>query len=105
MREFTRITNTLKALDYEMTDDDLKDMNNYGKSLVRLKKASQVVYPLSTDPNYVNKQSHFIADNLYRSTVNGRDHQNPASAFKDYTVTAEQYFAGLADYQAKTWSV
>ena len=105
LREFTRITNTLKALDYEMTDDDLKDMNNYGKSLVRLKKASQVVYPLSTDPNYVNKQSHFIADNLYRSTVNGRDHQNPASAYKDYTVTAEQYFAGLADYQAKTWSV
>lgn len=105
LREFTRVTNTLKALNYEMTDDDLKEMNNYGKSLVRLRKASQVVYPLSTDPNYVNKQSHFIADNLYRSTVSNRDHQNPASAFKDFTVTAEQYFKGLADYQAKTWSV
>ena len=38
MVKFTKVTNTIKALDYTMTDDDLAELTPYGKSLFQYKK-------------------------------------------------------------------
>lgn len=41
MVKFTKITNTIKALSYTLTDDDLAELTPYGKSLFQYKKSGK----------------------------------------------------------------
>lgn len=41
MVQFTKITNTIKALNYTMNDDDLAELTPYGKSLFQYKKSGK----------------------------------------------------------------
>ena len=43
--EFSQLTNTTKALQYTMTEDEMSNMSYFGKSVVRLQQESNIVYP------------------------------------------------------------
>ena len=102
--EFTTVTNTLKAFDYTIEGEDYDALTPFGQSLVRLKDASDVVYPFSTNQTYIQNQSFFGTHEQFRSNA-GRGYQFPALAMHDDNVTAAQYFAGMADYYEKNWIV
>lgn len=104
LREFTTITNTVKALDYTMTESDKEKMTTFGKSLVELKEKSDVVYPYSTNPVYANNQSFFGTHESLRSTVSGTDFQFAAEAMYDMHISAENYFTGMLKYYELSWS-
>ena len=49
LREYTRVTNSLRSFDYTLNTDDLTKMTTYGKSLVSLKAKSNMVFPYSAN--------------------------------------------------------
>ena len=65
LREFTVITGSPKALEYDLTEDDLSQMSFYGRSLWNLKANSDVVYPYSTGAIFLNNQSDFVFANSF----------------------------------------
>ncbi len=105
LNEFTKITNTVKALNYTVNDETKAQLTPFGKSLVQIKDASQVVYPFSANSVYLNNQSFFQVDSAFRTTVGSKDHQFPAIAMRENNVSAENYFKGMATYYQKNWIV
>lgn len=101
--EFTTVTNTVKALDYSLDDDDLAQLTPFGRSLVQLKAASQIVYPYSTNETYTQNQTFFQTHEQFRSTVGNSSYQWPAQAMHENNVTAADYFAGMLTYYRNNW--
>ena len=94
--EFTQVTNTVKALNYTLTNEQIATLNPYGQSLVRYKQAAntKVVYPLARNSLFVNNQSMFNDFNYFyaRSSINNvsfakaifEDHKTPADLFTEH---------------------
>ena len=101
LAEFTVITNTPKAFNYEIGEEDLDKMTTFGRSVIELKNRSNIVYPYSPDPLYVNNQSVFgFAEQWrYSSTT-----QFAPMAIRDDGITAEEYFSQLYTYTKTKWS-
>lgn len=102
--EFTQITDTPKALDYTMTEQQMSKMSPYGRSVIALKQNSDIVYPYASSKLYQNNQSQFWTHNLYYSNLTTAEYQWCAEAFHEKNVTAEAYFNGLKTYYAAQWS-
>lgn len=99
LREFTTTTNTVKAFEYNLTDDDEKLLTNFGKSLAQLKERATIVYPYDDNELYINKQSNFNAGNFYWTDQGGGTMYDYAiTAFKDHGVSVNNYFQGMITY-------
>ena len=102
LREYTRITNSLRSFEYTLTEDDLSQMTTYGKSLVTLKVKSDAVYPYSTNAGYtVNEAAYMSGSYLTKAIIGSKNYSGWLTAFRDSSVTAEQYFNGLITYTTK----
>lgn len=100
--EYTQITNTPKAFKYDMSDEQKSKMSPFGKSVIELKEHSDVVYPYSTVPRYVNNQSSFTTYNMYRLNATT---QWPAAQFhENINYSAANYFEQMANYNKGLWS-
>ncbi len=104
LKEFTTITNTPKALDYTMTEEEMAQMSPFGRSVLNLKQTSDIVYPISSNPLYINNQGQFDTHSLYWSMVGGKEIQFASGAFFDTGVTPEDYFAGMKDCYTIQWT-
>lgn len=102
--EYSQITDTPKALNYTMTDDELAKMSPYGRSVMKAKQNSDIVYPYSTNTTYVNNQSKFVMGEMFRTTVGSSDYQWAAHVFHETGTTLETYFNGMIKYQRNNWS-
>lgn len=102
--EFTQITNTPKDLDYEMTEEQMKSMTNFGRSVMKLKAKSDIVYPYSNSAIYVNQSSSFNADKVWDSVVGGVSYSGPVSAFVEDNVSVADYFNGMVPAQKSKWN-
>ena len=96
--EYTTITNTPKALDYSLSETEMAQLSPYGRSTFTLLADSEIVYPYSKDPLYLNNVSFFRVLNMFNSYVGSTHYQWAAEAFRDYGITAEQYFTGMRSY-------
>ncbi len=99
--EYTTITNTPKALNYTLTEDELGSLTTFGRSVLELKANSDIVYPYSSHEVFINNQGLFQSIEMYRTEVNGQERQFVSSAIKDANITAEEYFAGMFGYYNK----
>ncbi len=104
LKEFTTITNTPKALNYTMTDAEMAQMSLFGRSVMKLKQSSDIVYPVSSNPIFVNNQGQFDTHSMYWSIVSGSEKQFASGAFHDFGITAEQYFTGMLDCYKVQWA-
>ena len=93
--EFTTVTNAPKAFDYEMTDAQLTKLSPFGRSVIELQQKADIVYPYSTSPLYVNRQSQFVAGASYRYDERN---QYPATYMREHGVTAAAYFSKMCSY-------
>ncbi len=102
--EFTAITNTPRALNYDIPQDVLEEMSAYGKSVFALKNNpnTSIVYPYSTDPMYLNNQSSFNLLSQWTSVVNGTAKSYAIDAFRKDGINAKDYFLGMATVHSKT---
>lgn len=101
--EFTQITNTPKALNYPMTEEEMGEMSYFGRSVMELKQNSDIVYPCSKEPVYVNQPSNFMNLNIWKGTVVGVFYNDPARPMNEKKVDAETYFQGMWDYYYENW--
>lgn len=100
--EFTQITNTPKALEYTMTEEEMSKMSYFGRSVMELKQNSEIVYPYSTNSVYINNQGKFGTHSMYYSKLTS-NYQFAAEAMHDAGVSAAQYFSGMYQYYLDDW--
>lgn len=105
LNHFTVITNTVKALNYELTEENYNKLTYFGKSVYDLHNSSDIVYPYSTEPIYLNNQSLFSIHNSYGSAIGSKEENHPITYFRaKQTNNAIDYFNGLVEYNKKRWS-
>lgn len=97
--EFSQVTSTPKALNYTMTQEQMKAMSPFGRSLMTVKNNSNILYPFSPNATYRNAQSNFTYDSMYTSQITGLGtFKYAAEAFHDHNVSPEDYFKGMYVY-------
>lgn len=101
LREFTVTTNCPKACVYTMGDEYDK-LSYFGKTLWDNKEKSDIVYPFSTAPLYLNNQSKFNLYYNWTSRMNSETKSNPIDALRKNNIKAQTYFYGIQNYYNKT---
>lgn len=98
LSDFSVLTNTPKALKYDMSATDLNKMSYFGKNFFEYKNSAytEIVYQCSTNELYYNNLSSFDMADMYKYG----DYNYPSFAFNDYpSLTAKQYYDGYV----KAW--
>ena len=104
LEEFTRLTSTVKALNYSVEQADLDQMTPFGKSVYNIWKISDVVYEISANPLFAeNMQAFTDRSNVWRS---GSADIYPSTAlFNSSSKTAAAYFQGMRDrMSSSSWA-
>ena len=101
LRAFTRITNTPKALNYTMTEEDKEQMTAYGRNLIELKEKSNVVYPGNSSTIYQLNSGFFHHNYQYRAIIDGVTNDYIWQALPK--VSAVTYFSGMYRYYRDYW--
>ena len=96
--EFTQMTSTPKALQYELTDTQLSELTYLGQQVWNFKKDSQVVYKFSDTPLYYLNMSYFTDNNWESGT------QTIPSQALEEGMSAEEYFKGMYGTSKTGWS-
>ncbi len=98
MIAFTEETGIFRGVQYNIDDDTLNNMNKYAQNLYTIRKASDVIHPISDSRIYVNAQSKFsykVADgSAWNSTISNTSYTYPLRAYLEKK-TAIQYFDGM----------
>lgn len=93
--EFSVTTGIPKGVSYEISDDAMAKVDNYfQQDILHTKMNSDVVYPYSANPIFVNNQGDFMFlmhGNVWSATVNGQTFSNYYAANKS-GITAKDYF-------------
>lgn len=93
---FTVKTSIPRCLNYTVSAEDKAKMTTFGKSVMEMKELSDVVYPYSGTDYYVQNSGKFdIRSWACVSKVGTKEFANPFIAFKNGSVTVEQYYNGL----------
>ena len=103
LMEFSRITNTLKALNYDMAEEDFGELTYYERSVLSIINAptTNILYPSRSD--IFNEDSN-ILDYVNRFTDQTM-YAYPTIAFRDdENLTAETYFNDLTEYWENKWT-
>ena len=100
--EFSVTTGLPKCVNYTIPDDKLALIDNYfQKDVLQTKMDSDVVYPYSDNPIFVNDQNAFMFNQgspLWEGTHNGRTYTNYYTAYRA-GVSALDYFQAAATAQ------
>jgi hypothetical protein len=105
LTDFTVETGNAKALTYTIDDDTVASMNKYYQNLYEVRQQSDVVYPYSDSPIFVDGQSKFtfdIGSTVWSAEVNRSPYVNYYTANKK-GVSAKDYFMGGYTTQA-SWN-
>lgn len=97
MSAFTAKTSITRSLNYEVSESDYEKMTYFGKSVMEMKRASDIVYPYSANDYYLRNSSAFVLERWgWRSNVGGGTAENPFVEFvQNSSVGAIDYFNGL----------
>ena len=102
---FTREVNMTRALQYELSQEQITGLTTYCQSILNLKKNGNVIYPVSL-VDEVNNNNIMFANFTWawQTNINGYDFKSPWLYFKDEKDTsAEKYFNGQYDNFEKKW--
>ena len=101
--EFSKLTNTPKALKYEMSEEQMNGMTHFGRSIMELQSRSDIVFPYSSEPIYVNQAGSFAMVDMWDSVVGGEFYGSPSVPLRKGEVPLEDYFSGLKNYYENIW--
>ena len=108
MVQFTKTTNTIKALSYTMTDEDLAELTPYGKSLFEYKKSGMSDTIILTGSNAKFLTYFGSIKKPYSAkykTDKGTLTYSPVQAFRDIPdqANAQNYFVNMYEYWQEIW--
>ena len=101
---FTLDTGVPKGVKYTLSEGDLAQLPYYQRSLMEVKAVSDVIYPYSDNPIFINHQNVFaynLGSKVWESS--GIGELVAYEVFKAGGATAEDYFLGSAISQG-TWN-
>ena len=104
--EFTLTTNTPKALNYELTNEQINEMTYFGKSLWRIKESGNVVYPLSTNEFFKDNQSALNYHDFFQANISDKTYNSVADDLRGTNasrVSAKDFFNGIIAKYDSTW--
>lgn len=101
--EFSQVTNTPKALKYEITDEQMTQMTNFGRSVMELQKNSEIVFPYSAEPIYVNQAGSFTMVDMWESVIGGTHYGSPSVPLRKGDVDLADYFNGMLSQYKNIW--
>ena len=107
LRQFTKDTSMTRPLNYEMTEDDMAGLTTYAKSLIDLKKNSNVFYPYSSNQLQLDNNMYFNAFNwTWHTEVDGTEYRHPWLYFTmaNLNPTVKAYFDGQYSYFQSLWN-
>ena len=107
--QYTKITGTPRGLNYEMPETTLSEMSSYARSLWKMKKSADIVYPYSANDVYkANSGALAPAHGIYWTAQCPQDtYATTILAFHRSTkkATAIEYFNGTYTYAKNNWLV
>ena len=105
LSKFTKDTSITRPLNYEITPEDQANLTTYAKSLIDLKKNSNIVYPYSSNQLMVDNAVYFTAFNwTWNTVINGQNYRHPWMYFTTVTnPSPKAYFDGQYTYFEKIW--
>ena len=104
LTNFTLDSGTPKGVKYTMSEADLAKLPPYQSNLMKIKAESDIIYPYSDNPIFVNHQSNFKYDQgskVWEAVVKNAPYIVAYLAFKDNGVSAKDYFLGNATSESK----
>jgi ABC-type glycerol-3-phosphate transport system substrate-binding protein len=107
LRTFTRNTGVFRPFDYELTDEEMESLTPFSKTLYEIYHSprTRMVYDLNRCDLRIQNAQYFRDEWPYYSSVGGAVYQYPFQAFANNpSLTADDYFKGLYDYQSGRWS-
>ena len=99
LREYTVKTNNLKALDYDLTEEDVSSLAYFTQTLIKLKDKAEQVYPFDNNAKYVDNRSSLNISATYVTD----NYKFAAVALIDDKVSAKNYFNELVGYRRTKW--
>jgi ABC-type glycerol-3-phosphate transport system substrate-binding protein len=100
--QFTKVTNSLKAVNYTISEEDQKDLTTFGRNLYTYVKNSDVVYEYSTNPLYYNNASSLRGREYYKALIAGLDSNGALAPYaylldngKNTVNDANEYFSAI----------
>lgn len=103
---FTSSVSMTRSFNYELSEEQIKKLTPYGKSVYELKNASTVVYPYSEQRLFQNNQAFFAVEKWAFGTVlSGTQYENPWQFWMAYIdkATPAEYFEGMITNQKNQW--
>lgn len=105
LREFTRVTGTVKNLEYELEESDTAALSGWGKQLWETKANRKTVYGYSKNMVWLNNQAT-LAYEGFQAKIGNTGYNlviDEIRGDKKGTISAEDYFAGIKNYYNATW--
>ena len=98
LRDFTRITGTVKGYIYDMTETDMAELSEFSKSVISAVKNSDIVYKYSSDSFYNSHIANLAYDVVYSAKVGGNTYKNVVDGIKEGGTTGVGYFENYVKY-------
>ena len=110
MSKFTADTSITRPLNYDISEEDQAHLSTYARSLIDLKKNSDIVYPYSSNTIVNNNLDVFNAYHFIWNTriggASGNVFKHPFMYFGSSKISdpsAEDYFNGQYEYISSRW--
>lgn len=98
--KFTQTTNTVKSLNYSLTDKEKENLTTFGQSVVNMRETADVVYPFATHAHYqANASGQFFTHTLFNYSE-GQKYVGDEMYRND--TTAADYFKNMVTYYKKS---
>lgn len=105
LSKFTADTSITRPLNYDITEEEQAHLSTYAKSLIDLKKNSDVFYPYTSNQFMMDNMNYFTAFNFtWNSRVNSSKYNHPWMYFSTAeNASALTYFDGQYEYFKQQW--
>ena len=106
LKTFTRVSSAIRPFDYEYTEDELKELDSFGRSMYEENRNYTLVYPIATTPLYINNMSYFVGSTSYgwESIINNQTESFAIQAIHDQHLSVTNYFEGIKkQYSKENW--
>lgn len=102
---FTSVTNTPMLVNYELKEETKGKMSHYGRTLFEMRSNSDVVFPGSQTPLFMQNQSSLDTRSTWDSRIGGLTYEVPAAYIRDnpHDGVALTYFNGIYSHYNYNW--
>lgn len=104
LSKFTADTSITRPLNYEVSASDQSKLSTYAKSLIDLKKNSDIFYPYTSNQFMMDNSHYFTAFNFTWNSKIDQVYKHPWMYFSSVkNATALAYFNGQYEYFSQQW--